>query len=71
MSASTNAVLEAAVAAVHVCEAELADAVAKRDQIISELLGQGERAMTLAIESGLTPARIYQIAKKEDQADSV
>lgn len=69
MSKITNADLEAAVAAVQAREAALAEAVAKRDQIIADLLEQGERAMTLAIESGLTPARIYQINKKEGQAD--
>lgn len=69
MSKITNADLEAAVAAVQAREAELAEAVAQRDQIIADLLEQGERAMTLAIESGLTPARIYQIVKKEGQTD--
>lgn len=53
------------------CEQQLADATEVRDQLIVTLLDQGERAMNLAIESGLTPARIYQIAKREEQADPV
>lgn len=67
MSNSSNEDLASAVADAQACEAELAEAVSRRDHIISELLDQGERAMTLAVEAGLTPARIYQIAKKEEE----
>lgn len=60
--------LTAALADVLQREAALAEAIAERDRIITERLEAGERAMNLAIETGLTPARIYQIAKKEEAA---
>lgn len=44
-------------------EEQLAAAVEVRDQIITRLHGEGVRAMDLAIISGLTPARIYQIIR--------
>jgi len=60
--------LTEAVTKVQQIEAELAAAIAERDRIITERLDAGDRAMNLAIETGLTPARIYQIAKREEAA---
>lgn len=65
MSDEDSTALASAVAAVQEAETALAEAVAHRDQIISNRLDAGERAMNLAIETGLTPARIYQIVKRE------
>ena len=55
--------LTEALAVVKGREEQLASAVEERDQVITRLHGEGVRAMDLAIASGLTPARIYQIIR--------
>lgn len=64
----TDGGLAQALADVQQKEGALAEAIAERDRIITERLEAGDRAMNLAIETGLTPARIYQIAKREETA---
>lgn len=49
-------------------EAQLRSAMDHRNRLVADALAQGERAMTIAIALGVTPARVYQMRDRARQS---